>query len=135
MMKQATERHPDSAGQGKDSRFQRIRRWLPAGALLLLVAAGFGFGLHRHLSLTALAENRDVLRHWVDGHLLLALAAYASYVVNAAQFVLKLRAARLQRMPAATEAAPSARTTSISVTTVRARASTTAVCWHSQKRW
>jgi 3-vinyl bacteriochlorophyllide hydratase len=34
----------------------------------------------------------------IDGRtlLLLALAAYASYVVNAGQFVLKLRAARLQ---------------------------------------
>ena len=31
--------------------------------------------------------------------MLLALAAYATYVVNAAQFVLKLRAARLQRLP------------------------------------
>lgn len=30
------------------------------------------------------------------GQMLLALAAYAAYVVNAAQFVLKLRAARLQ---------------------------------------
>jgi 3-vinyl bacteriochlorophyllide hydratase len=30
------------------------------------------------------------------GQLLLALAAYASYAVNATQFVLKLRAARLQ---------------------------------------
>ena len=29
--------------------------------------------------------------------MLLALAAYASYVVNAAQFVLKLRMARLQQ--------------------------------------
>ena len=29
----------------------------------------------------------------------LALAAYASYAVNAAQFVLKLRAARLQALP------------------------------------
>ncbi|MFO1328716.1 MAG: 2-vinyl bacteriochlorophyllide hydratase [Rubrivivax sp.] len=35
---------------------------------------------------------------WLDarGQMALALAAYASYVVNAAQFVLKLRAARLQ---------------------------------------
>jgi 3-vinyl bacteriochlorophyllide hydratase len=31
-----------------------------------------------------------------NGLMLLALAAYAAYVVNAAQFVLKLRAARLQ---------------------------------------
>jgi len=35
---------------------------------------------------------------WLDarGQLLLALAAFAAYVVNATQFVLKLRAARLQ---------------------------------------
>jgi 3-vinyl bacteriochlorophyllide hydratase len=32
----------------------------------------------------------------VNGQMWLALAAYASYVVNAAQFILKLRAARLQ---------------------------------------
>jgi hypothetical protein len=32
--------------------------------------------------------------------MLLALAAYATYVINATQFVLKLRAARLQRRPA-----------------------------------
>lgn len=42
--------------------------------------------------------------------MLLALAAYASYVVNAAQFLLKLRAARMsapaQRLPSAAEAAP-----------------------------
>ncbi|GJE17059.1 2-vinyl bacteriochlorophyllide hydratase [Methylobacterium marchantiae] len=33
------------------------------------------------------------------GLMLLALAAYASYAVNAAQFLLKLRAARLQAQP------------------------------------
>lgn len=37
--------------------------------------------------------------------LILALAAYASYVVNAAQFLLKLRAARLQAPPALAGAA------------------------------
>ena len=31
------------------------------------------------------------------GQMLLALAAYATYVINATQFVLKLRAARLQQ--------------------------------------
>ena len=34
------------------------------------------------------------------GRMLLALAAYATYAVNATQFVLKLRAARLQTEPA-----------------------------------
>ena len=36
---------------------------------------------------------------WLDAHglMLLALAAYATYVINATQFLLKLRAARLQQ--------------------------------------
>ncbi|RPH45159.1 MAG: 2-vinyl bacteriochlorophyllide hydratase [Burkholderiales bacterium] len=43
---------------------------------------------------------------WIDarGQMLLALAAYATYVINATQFILKLRAARLD---AARGAAPS----------------------------
>ncbi len=41
----------------------------------------------------------------VRGQMFLALAAYAAYVINATQFLLKLRAARLAQ-PAATEAAP-----------------------------
>lgn len=62
-----------------------IRRWLPLGLLLILIGAGYALGLHRYLSLTALAENRDMLRQWVDGHLLLALAAFALvYVVAVA---------------------------------------------------
>ena len=36
--------------------------------------------------------------------MLLALAAYATYVINATQFVLKLRAARLWAAPVATGA-------------------------------
>lgn len=39
------------------------------------------------------------------GQMLLALAAYLSYAINASQFLLKLRAARLQSAPAATRAA------------------------------
>ena len=39
------------------------------------------------------------------GLMLLALAAYAAYVINAAQFLLKLRAARLQGASAAAFAA------------------------------
>jgi len=40
----------------------------------------------------------------VTGQMLLALAAYAAYVLNAAQFLLKLRAARLETPPALAEA-------------------------------
>lgn len=41
-----------------------------------------------------------------DGLLLLALAAYAAYVVNAAQFLRKLRLARLSSAPAPRTAVP-----------------------------
>jgi 3-vinyl bacteriochlorophyllide hydratase len=37
-----------------------------------------------------------------QGQMLLALAAYAAYLINATQFVLKLRAARLQEARSAT---------------------------------
>lgn len=41
----------------------------------------------------------------VEGRMLVALAAYAAYAINATQFVLKLRAARLQSASAPTVAA------------------------------
>jgi 3-vinyl bacteriochlorophyllide hydratase len=46
---------------------------------------------------------------WLSPHslMLLALAAYATYVINAAQFVYKLRLARLNAAAAAKEAHPS----------------------------
>ncbi len=44
------------------------------------------------------------------GQMLLALAAYAAYVVNATQFLLKLRAARLQEQEGNADAAPIAPT-------------------------
>jgi 3-vinyl bacteriochlorophyllide hydratase len=42
-----------------------------------------------------------LLTGWIETRqlMLLALAAYASYALNAAQFLLKLRAARLQAIP------------------------------------
>ncbi|WP_341905078.1 2-vinyl bacteriochlorophyllide hydratase [Polaromonas sp. YR568] len=46
---------------------------------------------------------------WLDarGLMLLALAAYATYVINAGQFIYKLRMARLQGQPAASADQPS----------------------------
>lgn len=43
---------------------------------------------------------------WLDtrSQMILALAAYAAYVINAGQFLLKLRAARRQQPPIATDA-------------------------------
>ena len=75
-MKHATEHHPDAAQPLSEARPRPIRRWLPALALLLLAGLGYALGLHKYLSLTALAQNRDVLCNWVDAHMVLALAAY-----------------------------------------------------------
>ena len=59
-----------------------IRRWLPAAVLAALIATAYGLGLHHHISLSALAENRDALHGFVKGHLFLALLTYmAIYVV------------------------------------------------------
>ncbi len=64
------------------------------------------------VSMLVLALHTAYLWAWFGGHLatrelmLLALAAYASYVVNATQFVLKLRAARLQQQAETRGAAP-----------------------------
>lgn len=53
-----------------------LRRWLPMLALLMLAAAGYALGLHRYLSLTALAEHRDQLHHWVADRPVLALVVF-----------------------------------------------------------
>jgi uncharacterized membrane protein YdjX (TVP38/TMEM64 family) len=53
-----------------------LRQWIPAIALAVLIAVAYGFGLHKHLSLEALADNRDLLRQFVDANLALALALY-----------------------------------------------------------
>lgn len=64
------------------------------------------------VSMGVLALHTAYLWAWFGGHLatrelmLLALAAYASYVINATQFVLKLRAARLQQQAESRSAAP-----------------------------
>jgi 3-vinyl bacteriochlorophyllide hydratase len=61
------------------------------------------------VSMLVLALHTAYLYTWftdalpVHQQFYLALAAYTAYVVNAAQFLLKLRAARLQGQPAAAE--------------------------------
>jgi uncharacterized membrane protein YdjX (TVP38/TMEM64 family) len=45
-------------------------------ALAILMALGFAFGLHEHLSLSNLIMRRQELAGFVDGHLGLALVAY-----------------------------------------------------------
>jgi uncharacterized membrane protein YdjX (TVP38/TMEM64 family) len=70
--------------QSTGSRSLAVRRWLAPAAMLALVALGFALGLHRDLSLSALAEHRAELKTAVADHLALALlaftAAYAAVV-------------------------------------------------------
>ena len=57
------------------------------------------------VSMLVLALHTAYLAAWLfgllspQGQMLLALAAYATYVINAAQFLIKLRAARRQKRP------------------------------------
>ena len=53
-----------------------LKRWLPLIGLVGAVIAAFASGVHKHLSLTAFAENRDFLTHFVSENLLLAVLAY-----------------------------------------------------------
>lgn len=64
---------PGSTGQ--------LRQWLPAAALVALIAAAYGFGLHRHLSLEALAMHRDWLRQFVEQNLVLAVLLFMTAYV------------------------------------------------------
>ena len=59
-----------------------LRQWLPAVALVAAIAIAYGLGLHRHLSLAALAENRAWLRQFVDGNLAVAILLYIGIYIS-----------------------------------------------------
>lgn len=60
-------------------------RFLPLAAIAVAMAAAYGFGLHRYLSLQSLAENRAVLRGFTADNLALSLLIYMLiYVVAVA---------------------------------------------------
>jgi uncharacterized membrane protein YdjX (TVP38/TMEM64 family) len=52
-----------------------LKRLWPLIALLGAMALVFAMGWHRYFTVTALAENREALRHFIDAHMLLSLAA------------------------------------------------------------
>ena len=62
------------------------RRYLPILVIMAGLAAGYAAGLHRYLSLSVLAERRDSLVAFVDGHFLLSLAVYFILYVLAVAF-------------------------------------------------
>jgi 3-vinyl bacteriochlorophyllide hydratase len=77
-------------------------RWLFAPAFFWEDVVSFGvIALHTAYLAALLGGLMDPA-----GQMLLALAAYAAYAVNAAQFLLKLRAARLQERGAAPAGSP-----------------------------
>lgn len=55
---------------------QTLRRWLPVAVMVFLVAAAYAAGLHRHLSLSSIAEHRDLLKDFVAQNLWLAVLLY-----------------------------------------------------------
>jgi uncharacterized membrane protein YdjX (TVP38/TMEM64 family) len=61
---------------------QNVTQWLKRlWPLLVLIGAMvvvFAMGWHRYLSLTALGENREALRGYIDAHKLLSLAAFVA---------------------------------------------------------
>jgi uncharacterized membrane protein YdjX (TVP38/TMEM64 family) len=61
----------------------QIRRWLPVAVLLGLIAAAYASGLSRHVSLSAVAENRDALRDFVASHRIAAVLLYMVVYISA----------------------------------------------------
>jgi len=64
------ERAPTEGGFSK-------KRLLPLLALAAAAALFFGFGLHEHLTLESLRDNRESLLGWVEGNRVLAAALFA----------------------------------------------------------
>ncbi|MEO9876684.1 MAG: TVP38/TMEM64 family protein, partial [Anderseniella sp.] len=65
-----------------------LKRWAPLVILLGGIAAVYASGLHKYLSLTAIADNRDALMAYVADNSVLAAAAYVAIYVAAVAFSL-----------------------------------------------
>lgn len=60
-----------------------LRRLLPLLVIAAAMVAVFGTGLHRYLSLSALAENRAALQGFVQDNLIFAMLTYAALYIAA----------------------------------------------------
>ncbi len=65
-----------------------VRRFAPIAIIIAAAAFVYLMGWHHYLSPTKLAENRDLLRQFVDSNLLLALFAYAGIYIAIVAFSL-----------------------------------------------
>ncbi len=66
----------------------QAKRWAPLLILLSGIAAVYTSGLHKYLSLTAIAENRDALMDFVSGNSVLAAGIYTLVYVATVAFSL-----------------------------------------------
>lgn len=53
-----------------------FRRFLAPAVIVVLMAAGYAFGLHKYLTLQSIAEHRDAIGAYTSAHQVLALGAY-----------------------------------------------------------
>ena len=65
-----------------------LKRWAPLVILLGGIAAVYASGLHKYLSLTVIADNRDALMAYVADNSVLAAASYVAIYVAAVAFSL-----------------------------------------------
>ncbi len=63
-----------------------LKRYGPLAVLLLAAAAVYASGAHKYLSLSAIAENRDVLQEFVASNFILSIFAYMALYVAAVAF-------------------------------------------------
>jgi len=66
----------------------QAKRWAPLVILLGGIAAVYASGLHKYLSLTAIADNRDALMEFVAGNSVLAAGSYVLVYVATVAFSL-----------------------------------------------
>ena len=64
-------------------RVPAFRAWFPAAALALLIAAAYLAGAGHYLSLGAIAEHREWLKHFTTQHLLAAILIYMAVYITA----------------------------------------------------
>ena len=60
-----------------------MRRWLPLAALVAVAAVFYATGLHRHLSLATLKEQRETLQALVAERPVVTAAAYLAAYASA----------------------------------------------------
>lgn len=91
-MKKEQEKMSGNAAEAGDARptgvIAQCKRWAPLVILLGGFAAIYASGLHKYLSLTAIADNRDALMNFVAGNTVLAVGIYALIYIAAVAFSL-----------------------------------------------